>query len=311
MQQNKPLQQHTTIVMPKKDQDTEGVDILSACFLDASHILLVRGNLLQPRFEKITFRDRNEMIKRIQLEGTCSANLVPDNSEDKTATTTTEVTVVNDHETNMPARPRTDQPLIAKKDDISLEEKLEQLEAAKKKAKNPVFVPSMEEKNAPSADSIGVILLQALQSDDDQLLETCISVGDITMIQRTVERLPSEYILPFLNTIIRKFQMSPNRASDLMPWIQTVVMLHTSFLMTIPDLNVTSLSGLYQTVDSRLSTYPKLLKLSGRLDLLLSQISYREVNYRENLHPVASLSIDDIPDASDEEGSDMEDSESS
>ena len=43
--------------------------------------------------------------------------------------------------------------------------------------------------------------------------------------------------------------------------------------MTIPDLNTSSLSGLYQTVDSRLSSYDKLLKLSGRLDLLLSQIS--------------------------------------
>eukprot|EP00012_Vannella_robusta_P008434 CAMPEP_0206201038 /NCGR_PEP_ID=MMETSP0166-20121206/11273_1 /ASSEMBLY_ACC=CAM_ASM_000260 /TAXON_ID=95228 /ORGANISM="Vannella robusta, Strain DIVA3 518/3/11/1/6" /LENGTH=534 /DNA_ID=CAMNT_0053619563 /DNA_START=91 /DNA_END=1695 /DNA_ORIENTATION=+ len=309
MQQNTPLSPHTTIVMPKQDQDAEGIEILSACFQDASNVIIVRGNLVQPRFEKICFKNQSEMIKRIQLEGSCSGNLLTDSTAEtsKPKEQSKEVNIVNDLDARLPARPRLDDTAVRTGDSISLEEKLEQLEATRKKTKTVLV--SEETPITPSADSIGGVLLQALQSGDDQLLETCLTVDDITMIQRTVERLPSEYILPFLNTIIQKFQSKPNRASELIPWIQTIVMLHTSFLMTIPDLNATALSGLYQTVDARLNSYNKLLKLSGRLDLLLSQISYREVNYRENLHPVASLSIDDIP--SDEDGSDMEDSESS
>lgn len=53
MQQNKPLSPNTTIVMPKQDQDVAGIDIFSACFLDSNSILLVRGTLIQPRFEKV------------------------------------------------------------------------------------------------------------------------------------------------------------------------------------------------------------------------------------------------------------------
>ena len=33
-----------------------------------------------------------------------------------------------------------------------------------------------------------------------------------------------------------------------------------------------SLSGLYQLLDARVSTFPKLCRLQGRLDLLLSQV---------------------------------------
>jgi len=42
--------------------------------------------------------------------------------------------------------------------------------------------------------------------------------------------------------------------------------------MTVPDL-VKTLSILYLTVDARLNVFKKLLKLSGRLDLLLSQVT--------------------------------------
>jgi len=55
-------------------------------------------------------------------------------------------------------------------------------------------------------------------------------------------------------------------------WIRAILIEHTSYLITLPDL-VKSLSGLYLIVDSRLSVFKKLLKLSGRMDLLLSQIS--------------------------------------
>ena len=41
--------------------------------------------------------------------------------------------------------------------------------------------------------------------------------------------------------------------------------------MTVPDLPKV-LAGMYNLVDSRLAVFPRLLKLCGRLDLLLSQV---------------------------------------
>ena len=43
------------------------------------------------------------------------------------------------------------------------------------------------------------------------------------------------------------------------------------YLMTVPDLPKV-LAGMYNLVDSRLAVFPRLLKLCGRLDLLLSQV---------------------------------------
>ena len=88
-----------------------------------------------------------------------------------------------------------------------------------------------------------------------------------------VQRLPSTFVLPFLKSVIDKFQSKPSRGLTLITWIRALLIQHTSYLMTVPDL-VKSLSVLYLTVDSRVTVFKKLLKLSGRLDLLLSQVGF-------------------------------------
>jgi len=313
MKQNKPLAANTIVTMPKKDQGAEGIEFLSAAFVDSNQLVLARGNTTQPRFERVTFRKQSEMVRRVQLEGNCSDQGLVQNAEGKAATTgpKSDVNVVNTHDTMVVPTPKLDQEPTDGSKQISLEEKLEQIAARQRSVK------IVEEEgtgkdivNAPSADSVGVLLLQALQSGDSQLLDTCLTVDDVNVIHKTIERLPSEYVLPFLNTVIQKFQSRPYMAATLIPWIQSIIMIHTSFLMSINGLHSSALSGLYQTVDARLNSFDKLLKLSGRLDLLLSQISYREVHYRENVQPISSMSIDDIPTEEQSEGdedSDMED----
>jgi hypothetical protein len=66
---------------------------------------------------------------------------------------------------------------------------------------------------------------------------------------------------------------------QLVPWIKTTVLVHASFLMTIPNINDT-LGSLYQLLDSRLSVFPTLLALNGRMDLMLAQACRRA---RENM----------------------------
>lgn len=57
-------------------------------------------------------------------------------------------------------------------------------------------------------------------------------------------------------------------------WINTALVVHSGHLMTIPDL-VARLSGLHATLTSRLALHESLLQLSGRLDMVLSQIEMR------------------------------------
>jgi U3 small nucleolar RNA-associated protein 5 len=67
---------------------------------------------------------------------------------------------------------------------------------------------------------------------------------------------------------------SSQRGSSLVTWVKTVLVIHAGHLMTIPDL-VTRLSGLHTTLTARLNLHDSLLSLSGRLDMVLSQIELR------------------------------------
>ncbi|KNC86897.1 hypothetical protein SARC_00992 [Sphaeroforma arctica JP610] len=122
------------------------------------------------------------------------------------------------------------------------------------------------------ADSLAKLLAQALHSNDLSLLEECISNTNEHVVRNTVQHLPTPYVIPFLEAIVAKFQAKPVRGAQLVPWIKTVMVVHTSYLMTVPNVRE-SLGGLSSLVDARLSVFRKLLALNGRLDLLLSQIS--------------------------------------
>lgn len=77
------------------------------------------------------------MIKRVQLEGTASGGLITSEDtkqKEENTNKNTEVNVVNEHETHMPARPKLPSSDVPK-DDITLEEKLEQIEAARNREK--------------------------------------------------------------------------------------------------------------------------------------------------------------------------------
>ncbi|RUS12915.1 hypothetical protein BC938DRAFT_478293, partial [Jimgerdemannia flammicorona] len=150
----------------------------------------------------------------------------------------------------------------------TIEEKLKDLAvdeptASASKAESKKSKPAVPKYQMPKANSLQQMLVQALHSNDAQMLEACLSHSNPEIIKNTVRRLPTTYVIPFLTQIVIKFQQKPNRGEALLEWIKAV-----------PDL-VKALSALYQTLDSRLLVFQKLLQLHGRLDLMMSQISMR------------------------------------
>ena len=129
---------------------------------------------------------------------------------------------------------------------------------------------------APTAGSLASLLVQALQSDDSALLGECLGVTDPRTIAATVGRLPSSCVQPLLITLVEKFQSRPHKSHMLVAWIREILLAHASYLITVPNL-LDSLAGLYQTVDSRLASFKRLNKLSGRLELLLAQVEKQSV----------------------------------
>ncbi|KAJ3118793.1 WD repeat-containing protein 43 [Phlyctochytrium bullatum] len=126
----------------------------------------------------------------------------------------------------------------------------------------------------PTAASLQSMLSQAVHTGDKQLLETTLAVTDPRIILATVRRLQPGLVIPLLDMLVSRLQAKPNRAAALIEWIRSIIVAHAAYLMTDRAL-VRHLAGLYQTLDARANTYQKLVKLSGRLDLIMSQIALR------------------------------------
>ena len=119
----------------------------------------------------------------------------------------------------------------------------------------------------PKANSLTTALTQALNSGDTQLLEACLTHSNPEVIRATIERFPPRLIVPLLKEVVAKFQRRPNRGLALLEWVKACLLIHAGYLMTVPAL-VRELSSFYQAVDSRLDVYRRLMRLSGRLEMV-------------------------------------------
>ncbi|KAK1226967.1 Small subunit (SSU) processome component [Marasmius sp. AFHP31] len=159
----------------------------------------------------------------------------------------------------------------------------DQQESKKQKGKR-----TQKELSVVPAASLTRTLIQALHSSDTKLLETCLAHSDAPLIRNTVRRLPPQLAVPLITACVERLGRgarggnmkgggggaSSQRGASLMIWVKTVLSVHSGHLMTMPDL-VARLAGLHATLTSRLTLQESLLSLSGRLDMVLSQIEMR------------------------------------
>ena len=119
------------------------------------------------------------------------------------------------------------------------------------------------------ADSLAVLLSQALQSGDKVLLERCLAVRNDDVINKTIKRLAPVDAAAFLRAAVQRLQSAPARGEQLATWIRSVLLHHTAYLCGVAGTQGT-LGYLYQLIEARLASYQSLLALSGRLDLVLA-----------------------------------------
>jgi len=120
------------------------------------------------------------------------------------------------------------------------------------------------------ADSLGVLLAQALRSDDRALLERCLNVGDARVINNTVRALVPADAALLLRSAVERLQSRPARGAALGAWLRAGLLYHAGYLMAAPG-TAAVLTALYQCVEARASAYKPLLSLCGRLELVLAQ----------------------------------------
>ena len=120
----------------------------------------------------------------------------------------------------------------------------------------------------PKADSLAVLFTQALMADDRVLVERCLSVGDASVIENTVERLPAVAVVKLLKAALARMRTKPGRGDQLGQWMRAALTHHSSYLSSSPHAKNTVLE-LTQVIDAHQALQRPLLSLLGRLDLLL------------------------------------------
>lgn len=121
----------------------------------------------------------------------------------------------------------------------------------------------------PKADSLAILLSQALESEDNALLERCLSVKSAKTVSKTARQLSPGDATTLVRMLVQKMQSSPRRAADLAAWIKAVLVHHAGYFAGTGACKE-SFSSLHQIIDSRLSSYSSLVSLNGRLDLVLA-----------------------------------------
>ncbi|KAJ0062820.1 hypothetical protein NL108_008089, partial [Boleophthalmus pectinirostris] len=134
------------------------------------------------------------------------------------------------------------------------------------------------EKGAPKStaslqtDNFAVLLVQGLESNDPNILNKVFQTRKEYIIKNTVARIPLSAVLPLVQQLTTRLQGHPFSARLMVLWLKAVLLHHTSYLASLPDL-VTQLGVLYHVIENRVKLFHKLTKLHGKLYLLTTQMA--------------------------------------
>ncbi|XP_029317096.1 WD repeat-containing protein 43 [Cottoperca gobio] len=272
----KPLSALCTVQMSDTKDSPVPIPLLAAALrADTRTVQLAYGNHLQPVMEKLEINtaERHICLTR-DVQTSLSLSMETTVSKVKTPIVNAKSRVL------VPGLPGHQAPVKGtsqgsekrKKDtdtkEMSIAERLGEIDLS----------TFSTEKGAPKGtaslqtDNFAVLLVQGLESNDANILNKVFQTRKEMVIKKTVARLPLPAVLPLVEEITKRLQGHPFTAVLMVRWLKAVLMHHTSYLASLPDL-VTQLGVLYHMIESRVKMFHKLTKLHGKLYLLMSQVA--------------------------------------
>lgn len=144
------------------------------------------------------------------------------------------------------------------------------------------MVQATKRKN-PMAGTVGVILAQALQSNDHSLLETVLNNSDERVIRDTIIRLQPTLSVILLERLAERIARQSHRQGQLNVWVKWCIIIHGGYLITVPNL-IKTLASLHSTLKNRAGLLERLLELETRLDCALNRFEDPVVDAFVNQH---------------------------
>ncbi|KAK7255280.1 hypothetical protein RIF29_28687 [Crotalaria pallida] len=134
----------------------------------------------------------------------------------------------------------------------------------------------------PSADSVHVLLNQALNADDRALLLDCLYTQDEKVIKKSVAELSPSNVLKLLRSLISIIESRGAILACALPWLKCLLLHHASGIMS-QESSLKALNSLYQLIESRVSTFKSAIQLSSCLDILYTGVIEEEVDEGETI----------------------------
>uniref|UniRef100_A0A2P2KI64 WD repeat-containing protein 43-like n=1 Tax=Rhizophora mucronata TaxID=61149 RepID=A0A2P2KI64_RHIMU len=141
------------------------------------------------------------------------------------------------------------------------------------KAESHVKQESPSHANPPSADSVDILLKQALHADDHALLLDCLYTQDKKVIVNSISQLRTSDAIKLLHFLISIIQSRGAIVACALPWLKSLVLQHASGIMS-QESSLVALNSLYQIIESRVSTFQSALQLSSCLDSHFAGVSF-------------------------------------
>uniref|UniRef100_A0A8C5GLD6 Small-subunit processome Utp12 domain-containing protein n=1 Tax=Gouania willdenowi TaxID=441366 RepID=A0A8C5GLD6_GOUWI len=280
----KPLSPSCTVLMSDTKESPMPIPLLAAALTtDPRTVVLAYGNHLQPMMEKVEINtaERHVCLTR-DVQTSLSLSMDTTVSKVKTPIVDTKCRVL------VPGLPGHQAPVKGtsqgsekrKKQtatkEMSIEERLCEinLSTASTAKGAPKGTASLQ------TDNFAVLLVQGLESNDANILNEVFQTRKEMVVRKTVARLPLSAVLPLVNELTNRLQGHPFTAVLMVRWLKAVLMHHTSYLVSLPDL-VSQLGVLYHMIESRVRMFHKLTKLHGKLfshTYCSFNISYYKIN---------------------------------
>ena len=269
-------------------------EMLAGGFAESSDsVIVVCGNISKPKFHRIIFLNAEggliQDLKTTNKAVLAPVDLADGEGNDEKGDSSKEIvgasSVPGPDKMGSIKRPLVDDEQdatvnanskMSKPDELTLEERLESMSSQMYNLEEGIdsrgSCSEMAAMPTPTSDSLVTLIDQALQSGDDSLLEQCLGCTDMDVIDGTARVLKTHRVVMFMRKLVSKFEKRPSRGILLTRWLSCVLRHHTSFLISVPDLSE-QLAGLSQMLEQRLTSYSRLASLSGRLDLLMTQVA--------------------------------------
>jgi len=153
-----------------------------------------------------------------------------------------------------------------KPQDVPLEERLKEMAT-----EAPTTSQGKSSENEISPEAVSMLLVQGLHSKDKDIIEKVLNETSATVIDSTVKQIPVQTVVPLLEEIACRMR-TKHRLSSYLHWLKAVLTCHMSYISSHPDV-ITKIGEIFGHFDSRLQMLDRLLRIQGKLSLLLERAS--------------------------------------